>query len=115
MLAQLRERPEQELLVGYRLAHLQGGVPGGEHRQVIIVEVLDRLGVVLGELVVRDVVHPGAYDLGEQLPPGLPANRLGHYSNGFVGLYKAKRHDASQDRAGVRRNGRNAAIGADAS
>src|SRR5829696_2862586 len=46
VLTQLAERVDQEVLVGDRRADLQRRVPGGEHRQVMLVEVVDRLGVV---------------------------------------------------------------------
>ena len=50
---------------------LEGGVPGGEHREVLVIEVVDRAGVVLAELLLGDVVHPGLDHLGEQ-PTGGP-------------------------------------------
>src|SRR5436190_22873717 len=40
VLAELGEGGEEELLVRDRLTDLEGGVPRGEHRQVVVVEVL---------------------------------------------------------------------------
>ena len=68
-----RERADQELPVGDRRADLHRGVPGGEHRQVVLVEVGDRLGVVGRELLLGDLVDPGAHQLAEQLAARLAA------------------------------------------
>src|SRR3712207_7118678 len=57
-------------------AHVERRVPRGEHRQVVVVEVLHRLGVVHLELVLRDLVDPGVDDLAEQLAAGLAADGL---------------------------------------
>jgi hypothetical protein len=92
VLAQLVEGPHQELLVGDRLGDLQRGVPRGQHREVLVVEVLDGLGVVHLELVVGDLVDPRAHELSEQLAAGLTTDGLGDYSNGFVGFDEAERH-----------------------
>src|SRR5207237_7820669 len=40
------EGGHQEVAVGNRLAGLEGAVPGGEHREVVLVELGDRLRVV---------------------------------------------------------------------
>ena len=74
MHAERRERPEQELLVGDRLADLERGVPGGKHREVVIVEVLHGLRVVDVQLVVRDLVNPRGDHLAEKLAARLPAD-----------------------------------------
>ncbi len=92
VLAEAGERLEQELLVGDRLADLERRVPGGEHRQVVVVEVLDGLGVVDLELVLGDLVDPGANHLAEQLPPRLAADRLGDDADRFLWLDEAEGH-----------------------
>ena len=86
------ERAEEELLVGDRMADLERGVPGGEHRQVVVVELLDGLGVVHRELVVGDLVDPCADHLAEELPACLAADALGHDSDRFLRLDEAERH-----------------------
>src|SRR4051794_16182073 len=74
------------------MTNLQRCVPGGEHRQVVLVEVLDGLGVVDGELVVRDLVDPCMHDLAQQLTARFATDRLGYYADGLLGLDEAKRH-----------------------
>ena len=102
---ELREGLQQELLVGYRLADLERGVPRGEHRQVVVVEHLDGLGVVHLQLVVGDLVDPRAHDLAEQLAPCLAADGVRHDANGFLGLYEAQGH-GRQATGRSRRKGR---------
>src|SRR6185437_5917694 len=92
VLAQVAEGAHQELLVRDRLAHVQRRVPGGEHREVLVVEVIDRLHVVRLELVLGYLVDPSAYDLTEQLPAGLAADRFSDNSNRFLRLYEAQGH-----------------------
>src|SRR5436305_4651350 len=46
VLAEGGEGVDEEVLVGDRVAYLQRGVPGGEHREVVLVEVFDGLDVV---------------------------------------------------------------------
>src|SRR3954466_13587794 len=41
VVAQAGERLQQELLVGDRVPYVERRVPGGKHREVILVEVLD--------------------------------------------------------------------------
>ena len=65
------ERREKEVVVRDRVADLERRVPCGEHRQVVLVELVDGLGVVHGELVVGDLVDPRAHQLAEQLPARL--------------------------------------------
>ena len=74
---QRREDVDQELAVGDRVPDLQRGVPSGEHRQVVLVEVDERLGVVGRELLLRDLVDPRAHELAQELAPGLSAHGLG--------------------------------------
>jgi hypothetical protein len=40
----------------------------------VLVELRDRLGVVLLELLVRDLIDPGAHSLAEELAAGLTAD-----------------------------------------
>ena len=94
--------PTQELLVGDRHADLQRGVPRGEHRQVVLVEVGDRLGVVRRELLLRDLVHPRAHQLAEQLPARLAADGLGDHADGVLRLDEAERHAAEGTATGGR-------------
>jgi hypothetical protein len=56
------------------VADLEGSVPGGEHREVVLVELGDRLRVVDFELVVGDLIHPGAHRLAEELAACFAAN-----------------------------------------
>src|SRR4051794_26848433 len=95
VLAQSGERLQQELLVGDRVAYVQCRVPGGKHREVVLVEVLDGLRVVHGQLVVGDLVDPRMHDLAQQLPTGLTTDRLGDYSDGLLGFDEAERHLSS--------------------
>src|SRR5215217_7604330 len=91
----LAERPEgaqQEVLVGDRRADLERGVPGCEHRQVMLVQVVDGLRVVRRELLVGDLVDPRADQLAQQLPAGLAADRLGDDADGVLRLDEAQGH-----------------------
>ena len=72
VVAERVEGAHQEVAIGDRLAHLHRAVPGGEHRDVVLVELGDRLGVVLLELLVGDLVDPGAHRLAEELAARLP-------------------------------------------
>jgi hypothetical protein len=92
IVAEAREGLQEELLVRDRVADVEGGVPCGEHRQIVLVEILDRLRVVDGELVVGDLVNPGVNDLAEQLPPGFTADGLGNYSDCLLRFDEAERH-----------------------
>src|SRR4051794_32019453 len=71
----------------------------GEHRQIVLVEIVDSLGVVHDELVVRDLVDPGVNDLAEQLTTGLTTDRFGDYSDGLLGFDEAERHRSRKVRA----------------
>src|SRR4051794_10080152 len=62
-LTQPWEGLQQELLVRDRLADLERRVPRGQHREVVVVELVDRLGVVGLQLVLGDLVDPRADDL----------------------------------------------------
>ena len=68
------EGAHQEVAVRHRLADLHRAMPGREHRDVMLVELRDRLGVVLVELVVGDLIHPGAHGLTEELAARLTAD-----------------------------------------
>ena len=57
-----------------RLADLERGVPCGEHVQLVLVEVVDGLRVVRRQLLLGDLVDPGAHELTEQLAASLAAN-----------------------------------------
>ena len=74
------------------VADLQRGVPRREHRQVVLVEVVDRLGVVGRQLLVGDLVDPRADELAQQLPASLAADGLGDDADGVLGLDEAQGH-----------------------
>src|SRR4051812_36646464 len=92
VLAERREDVHEEVAVGDRLADLQRGVPGGEHRQVVLVEVGDRLGVVSVQLALWDLVDPRADELAEQLTPGLAADGLCDDADRVVRFDEAEGH-----------------------
>ena len=95
VLAQRREHVDEELLVRDRMADLQRRVPRGQHRQVVLVEVGDRLGVVGLELGLRDLVHPGPHDFAEDLPTRLAPDGLGDDSYGVLRFDEAEGHRGS--------------------
>ena len=96
VLAQAREDVDQELLVGDGLAHLQRGVPGGQHREVLLVEVRHGLRIVGLELALGDLVDPRPNDLAQELAAGLATDRLSHDANRILWLDEAKGHVRSQ-------------------
>src|SRR5690349_1302101 len=61
-LAEAGERLEEELLVRDRVPDLERRVPGGEHREVVVIQLVDRLRVVRLELVLGDLVDPRTHD-----------------------------------------------------
>src|SRR3954467_3229525 len=67
-------------------------MPRGKHRQVVVVEVVDRLRVVGLELVVRNLLDPRASHLAEQLAASFAADRLGDDTYRFLGLDEAEGH-----------------------
>ncbi len=95
VVAEVLERTDQEVLVRQRRADLHRGVPGGEHREVVLVQIGDGLRVVRGELALRNLVHPGADELAEQLPAGLAADRLRDHADGVLRLNEAEGHCAA--------------------
>ena len=58
----------------------------------MLVELGDRLRVVDFELVVWDLVHPGAYRLPEELAASLTTDGVGDRPDGVGWVYKAERH-----------------------
>ncbi len=94
MLAEAAERADQEVAVGQRVADVHRRVPSGEHREVVLVELGDRLGVVSVELVVGDLVDPGAHRLSEELAAGLATNGIRNDADGIGWIYEAERHGA---------------------
>ena len=58
----------------------------------MLVEVGDGLRVVRSELVLRDLVHPGADELAEQLPAGLATDRLRDHADRVLRLDEAEGH-----------------------
>src|SRR4029450_13942515 len=92
VIAEGLEGAHQEVAVRKRLAHLHRAVPGGQHRDVMLAELGDGLRVVLLELVVRNLVDPGAHRLAEQLAAGLTADGVGHRSDGVGWVYEAECH-----------------------
>ena len=92
VLAERAEGAHQEVPVRDRLADLERAVPGGEHREVVLVELGERLGVVGLELAVGDLVHPGADRLAEELAASLAADRVGDRADRVGWVYEAERH-----------------------
>ena len=90
--AERAEGAHQEVAVRDRGADLERAVPGGEHREVVLVELRERLGVVDLELALRDLVDPGAHRLAEQLAPGLAADRVGDRADRVCRVYEAQSH-----------------------
>jgi hypothetical protein len=90
--AKRREHAHEEVAVGDRLAHLERGMPGGEHAEVVLVEVGDRLGVVGLEVGLGDLVHPGADELAEELAPRLASNGFGNDADRVPGFDEAEGH-----------------------
>ena len=74
------------------LADLERRVPRGEHREIVVVELLDGLRVVDLQLVVGDLVDPGAHDLAEQLTARFAPDALGDDPDRFLWLDEAERH-----------------------
>ena len=74
------------------MADLERAVPGGEHREVVLVELGERLRVVDLELGVGDLVDPGADRLAEQLAAGLAADRVGNCADRVGWVYEAEGH-----------------------
>ncbi len=92
VLAEGAEGSHQEVAVGDRLADLERAVPGGEHREVVLVELGERLRVVRLQLVVGDLVDPGPHRLAEQLPAGLAADRVGDRPDRVSWVYETESH-----------------------
>src|SRR5687768_18327504 len=69
-------------------------MPGGQHREIIVIEVVHRLRVVDHQLVVWNLVHPRGHHLTEELQASLTSNRLGNDANGLLGLDEAQWHGA---------------------
>ena len=74
------------------MALIEGAVPGGEHREVVLVELGDRFRVVDLELGVGNLVDPGAHRLAQQLAAGLTTDRVGDDTDGVGGVYEAEGH-----------------------
>src|ERR1700761_5305543 len=101
VLAEGAEGAHQEVAVGDRLAALERSVPGGEHREVVLVELGDRLRVVDLELGVGDLVDPGAHRLAEELATGLAADRIGYGADRVAWIYEAEGHEVIRNLEGV--------------
>src|SRR3954453_15230460 len=91
-LAEPREGLQEELFVCHRVTDLERRVPRGQHRQVVGVELVDRLGVVSLELVLRYLVHPRAHDLAKKLATRLAPDRLRDDADRFLWLDEAEGH-----------------------
>ena len=90
--------------MGTGVADLERAVPGGEHREVVLVELGDRLRVVDLELGVGDLVDPGAHRLAEELATGLAADRVGDGADGIGWIDEAEGHGTDpESRGGGRR------------
>src|SRR4051794_34173821 len=106
VVAEARERVHEELAVGDRLPHLERRVPRGEHRQVVLVEVGDRLRVVRGEVVVGDLVDPRPHELPDELTARLAADGLGDDADRVLRFDEAEWHLELPGDRGDRRQGR---------
>ena len=62
----------------------------------MLVELRDRPRVVGLELVVGDLVDPGAHGLPEELAAGLTADRVGDRADRVCGIDEAQRHGAAR-------------------
>src|SRR3954449_5175955 len=82
VVAERVEGSHQEVAIRDRLADLHRTVPGGQHRDVVLVELGDRLRVVLLELLVGDLIDPGPYRFTEELAAGLAADGVGDRPDG---------------------------------
>ena len=94
VLAQRLEGADQEVLVRDRRADLHRRVPRGQHRQVVLVEVGDGLGVVRRELLLRDLVDPRTHQLAQQLAARLAPDRLRDHADGVLRLDETQWHGA---------------------
>ncbi len=92
ILAERAEGAHEEVAVGHRVANLKRAVPGGEHREVVLVELGKRLGVVGLQLLVGNLVDPGADRLAEQLATGLAADRVGDRTDRVGRVNEAESH-----------------------
>ena len=95
--------PTRNSAVAIGVPDLERGVPGGQHREVLVVELVHGLRVVLRQLVLGDVVHPRLDHGRQQRTPRLAADRLGDHADRLRRLHEAKRH-RRQDRRRSRRN-----------
>src|SRR5947209_16367208 len=86
-------------------------MPGGQQREVVLVQVGDRLRIVGLELGFGDLVHPRLHDFAEDLATRLAADRLGDHPDGVLRLDETEWHGAlareQDDAEGRRRPGRN--------
>jgi hypothetical protein len=71
---------------------LQRRVPCSEHREVVLVEVGDRLGVMGRKLLLGDLIDPRVDELAEQLPARLAADGLGDHPDRVLGFDEAEGH-----------------------
>ena len=95
VIAQRWEHVDEKFLVGQRVAHLQRHVPGRQQRQVVFVEVGDRLGVMRPELGLRNLIHPCAHHLTEDLATRFTTNRVGDHPDGILRFDEAQGHGSS--------------------
>src|SRR5215212_2202338 len=100
ILSESAEGTHQEVPVWKRMADVHGGVPGGEHRDVVVVELREGPGVVGLELVVGNLLYPGANGLAEKLPASLAPDRIGDRANGVSGVDEAQRHSRAKIEGG---------------
>ena len=68
------------------------GVPGGEQRQVVLVEVCDRLGVVGLEVALGDLIDPRPHHLAENLSARFAPDGVCDHPDGVLRLNEAQRH-----------------------
>ena len=92
IVAERAEGTHEEVAVGDRVTDLERAVPGGEHREVVLVELGQGLGIVSFELVVRDLIDPGSHRLAEQLATGLTTDRVRDRTDSVGGIHEAESH-----------------------
>ena len=90
------EGGHQEVAVGNGVSNVHRRMPRREHRDVVLIELRDRPGALEIELVVRNLVDPGAHGLSQELPAGLAADRVGDRADRVRGVDEAQGHAAAR-------------------
>ena len=94
VVAERGERAHQEVAVGHRVADVERRVPGGEHRDIVLVQLGDRQDVVGLQLVLGNLIDPGTDRLAQELAARLAADRVGDGPDRVGGIDEAEGHRA---------------------